>query len=182
MVDKTEVFRFRSYIFKVNPTICTCRFSMFGEVGRASLIAKLIWMPRTHCSNWYKWPTNAQNTIGLSTQFQIAIQADAGASPVIGMIQQIIEDSKALEAEAVAGDVPLHRNLCPSLVIRASNLAAASVVITLLVNQYLRIYDACAWAANNWARLICANMGKSTTTGNLEFRLLVVWLGKSRQV
>jgi len=29
---------------------------------------------------------------------------NAGASPVLGMIQQIIEDSKALEAEAVAGE------------------------------------------------------------------------------
>merc|ERR1719401_1156633 len=29
---------------------------------------------------------------------------NAGASPVIGMIEQIIEDSKALEAEAVAGE------------------------------------------------------------------------------
>merc|ERR1719198_2324778 len=31
-------------------------------------------------------------------------KTNAGASPVIGMIQQIIEDSKALEAEAVAGE------------------------------------------------------------------------------
>merc|ERR1719428_833239 len=29
---------------------------------------------------------------------------NAGASPVIGMIEQIIEDSKALESEAVAGE------------------------------------------------------------------------------
>merc|ERR1719155_475908 len=29
---------------------------------------------------------------------------NAGASPVIGMLEQIIEDSKALEAEAVAGE------------------------------------------------------------------------------
>jgi len=32
------------------------------------------------------------------------MKSNAGASPVIGMIQQIIEDSKALEAEAVAGE------------------------------------------------------------------------------
>merc|ERR1719331_1431002 len=32
------------------------------------------------------------------------MKSNAGASPVIGMIEQIIEDSKALEAEAVAGD------------------------------------------------------------------------------
>merc|ERR1719262_955445 len=31
-------------------------------------------------------------------------KTNAGASPVIGMIEQIIEDSKALEAEAVAGE------------------------------------------------------------------------------
>jgi len=33
-----------------------------------------------------------------------SFKTNAGASPVIGMIQQIIEDSKALEAEAVAGE------------------------------------------------------------------------------
>jgi len=33
-----------------------------------------------------------------------ALKSNAGASPVLGMIQQIIEDSKALEAEAVAGE------------------------------------------------------------------------------
>jgi hypothetical protein len=33
-----------------------------------------------------------------------AMKSNAGASPVIGMIQQIIEDSKALESEAVAGE------------------------------------------------------------------------------
>merc|ERR1719162_1205031 len=33
-----------------------------------------------------------------------SMKANAGASPVIGMIQQIIEDSKALESEAVAGE------------------------------------------------------------------------------
>jgi len=32
------------------------------------------------------------------------MKSNAGASPVIGMIQQIIEDSKALESEAVAGE------------------------------------------------------------------------------
>jgi len=32
------------------------------------------------------------------------MKSNAGASPVIGMIQQIIEDSKALEAECVAGE------------------------------------------------------------------------------
>merc|ERR1740117_1712143 len=32
------------------------------------------------------------------------MKSNAGASPVIGMIAQIIEDSKALEAEAVAGE------------------------------------------------------------------------------
>jgi len=32
------------------------------------------------------------------------MKSNAGASPVIGMIQQIIEDSKALEGEAVAGE------------------------------------------------------------------------------
>jgi len=32
------------------------------------------------------------------------MKSNAGASPVIGMISQIIEDSKALEAEAVAGE------------------------------------------------------------------------------
>jgi hypothetical protein len=32
------------------------------------------------------------------------MKANAGASPVIGMIEQIIEDSKALESEAVAGE------------------------------------------------------------------------------
>ena len=31
-------------------------------------------------------------------------KTNAGASPVIGMIEQIIEDSKALESEAVAGE------------------------------------------------------------------------------
>merc|ERR1719424_2730395 len=33
-----------------------------------------------------------------------AYKSNAGASPVIGMIEQIIEDSKALEKEAVAGE------------------------------------------------------------------------------
>jgi len=33
-----------------------------------------------------------------------SMKSNAGASPVIGMISQIIEDSKALEAEAVAGE------------------------------------------------------------------------------
>jgi len=33
-----------------------------------------------------------------------AMKSNAGASPVIGMIEQIIEDSKALENEAVAGE------------------------------------------------------------------------------
>merc|ERR1719162_1336632 len=33
-----------------------------------------------------------------------SMKKNAGASPVIGMIQQIIEDSKALESEAVAGE------------------------------------------------------------------------------
>jgi len=33
-----------------------------------------------------------------------AYKKNSGASPVIGMIEQIIEDSKALEAEAVAGE------------------------------------------------------------------------------
>jgi len=33
-----------------------------------------------------------------------AYKSNAGASPVIGMIQQIVEDSKALESEAVAGE------------------------------------------------------------------------------
>merc|ERR1719482_1579372 len=33
-----------------------------------------------------------------------AFKTNAGASPVIGMIEQIIEDSKALEAEATAGE------------------------------------------------------------------------------
>jgi len=33
-----------------------------------------------------------------------SFKKNAGASPVIGMIEQIIEDSKALEAEAVAGE------------------------------------------------------------------------------
>jgi len=33
-----------------------------------------------------------------------SFKTNAGASPVLGMIQQIIEDSKALEAEAVAGE------------------------------------------------------------------------------
>merc|ERR1719253_2281611 len=33
-----------------------------------------------------------------------SFKTNAGASPVIGMIEQIIEDSKALEAEAVAGE------------------------------------------------------------------------------
>jgi len=33
-----------------------------------------------------------------------ALKSNAGASPVLGMIAQIIEDSKALEAEAVAGE------------------------------------------------------------------------------
>jgi hypothetical protein len=32
------------------------------------------------------------------------MKSNAGASPVIGMIEQIIEDSKALESEAVAGE------------------------------------------------------------------------------
>lgn len=35
---------------------------------------------------------------------------NAGASPVIGMIQQIIEDSKALETEAVAGEQEAQAN------------------------------------------------------------------------
>merc|ERR1719163_2001690 len=33
-----------------------------------------------------------------------AYKTNAGASPVIGLIEQIIEDSKALESEAVAGE------------------------------------------------------------------------------
>merc|ERR1719460_1741121 len=33
-----------------------------------------------------------------------AMKSNAGASPVIGMIEQIVEDSKALENEAVAGE------------------------------------------------------------------------------
>jgi len=39
-----------------------------------------------------------------------AMKKNAGASPVIGLIEQIIEDSKALEAEAVAGEAEAQKN------------------------------------------------------------------------
>merc|ERR1719262_1853425 len=39
-----------------------------------------------------------------------AYKNNAGASPVIGLIEQIIEDSKALESEAVAGEVEAQKS------------------------------------------------------------------------
>jgi len=39
-----------------------------------------------------------------------AYKKNAGASPVIGLIEQIIEDSKALESEAVAGEVEAQKS------------------------------------------------------------------------
>merc|ERR1719235_1183081 len=39
-----------------------------------------------------------------------AYKTNAGASPVIGLIEQIVEDSKALEAEAVAGENEAQKN------------------------------------------------------------------------
>jgi hypothetical protein len=39
-----------------------------------------------------------------------AMKSNAGASPVIGMIEQIVEDSKALENEAVAGETEAQKS------------------------------------------------------------------------